>query len=300
MRTLLAPSPAAAMLTPEELRQIQRLHLQLKRRVDSPFAGEYRSAFRGQGMEFEEVRPYVPGDDVRHIDWNVTARTGEPFVKQFREERELTLLLVLDGSGSVRVGSGGADGRTDKRLQSARLAGALAWAAVRNGDRVGMLSFTDQVETFLPPRKSRGHAWQVLREAYAAPPARTRTDLAHALDRAGRFLRRRAVICVLSDFLDDHDWDRPLSILARRHQVNCFLLHDALEQRLPPVGLLEVEDAETGAVKLVDAKAVVPRVAMHARLGRLRRAGAWATAVRTDDDAFSQLMGHFRRLERVR
>ena len=288
------------MLTPEELRQIQRLHLQLKRRVDSPFAGEYRSAFRGQGMEFEEVRPYVPGDDVRHIDWNVTARTGEPFVKQFREERELTLLLVLDGSGSMRTGAGGADGRTDKRLQMARLAGALAWAAVRNGDRVGMLSFTDQVETFLPPRKSRGHAWQVLRSAFAAPPPRRRTDLAHALERAGRFLRRRAVICVLSDFLDEHAFDRPLAVLARRHQVNCFVLRDPLEERMPSVGLIEVEDAETGERRLLDTAQVGPQVALHARLSRLRRAGAWATAVSTDEDPFAQLMGHFRRLERVR
>ena len=288
------------MVTAEELRQIQRLHLQLKRRVDSPFAGEYRSAFRGQGMEFEEVRPYVPGDDVRHIDWNVTARTGEPFVKQFREERELTLLLVLDGSGSLRVGRGGRDGRTDKRLQAARLAGALAWAAVRNGDRVGMLRFTDAVEDFLPPRKSRGHAWQVLRQAFAAPPSRRRTDLAHALDRAGRFLRRRAVICVLSDFLDAHPWDQPLAVLSRRHQVNCFVVHDPLEQQMPRVGLVEVEDAETGRRRTIDARTLLAREAMDDRLRRLRRAGAWATAVSTESDPFAQLLGHFRRLERVR
>lgn len=140
----------------------------------------------------------------------------------------------------------------------------------------------------------------MLREAFAAPPAQRRTDLAHALDRAGRFLRRRAVICVLSDFLDDHPWDRPMSILARRHQVNCFLLHDPLDDRLPRVGLLEVEDAETGETAVVDARSVVPKVALHARLARLRRTGAWATAVRTDDDALTQLMGHFKRLERMR
>ena len=130
------------MLTPDELKQIRRLHLQLNRRVDSPFAGQYRSAFRGMGMEFEEVRPYVPGDDVRHIDWNVTARASAPFIKRFREERELTLVIVLDQSASLRVGTGGRDGKTDKRLQQARLAGALAWAAIRNGDRVGMLRFS--------------------------------------------------------------------------------------------------------------------------------------------------------------
>jgi len=147
------------LLTSDDLLQIRRLQLQLDRKVDSPFAGEYRSAFRGRGMEFEEVRPYVPGDDVRHIDWNVTARTGSPFIKEFREERELTLMVVMDVSGSVRFGSGGRDGRTDKRLQIARLAGALAYAAVRNGDRVGLVAFSDRVEQFLPPRKTRGYAW---------------------------------------------------------------------------------------------------------------------------------------------
>ena len=154
------------MLTPEELRQIRRLHVQLARRVDSPLAGEYRSAFRGQGMEFEEVRPYLPGDDVRHIDWNVTARANAPFIKEFREERELTLVLVLDVSGSMLFGGGGLDGRTDKRLQVARLAGALAFAAIRNRDRVGLLSFSDGVERYLPPRKSRGHAWAVIQAAF--------------------------------------------------------------------------------------------------------------------------------------
>ena len=138
------------MLTPEELRQIRRLHVQLGRRVDSPFTGEYRSAFRGRGMEFEEVRPYIPGDDVRHIDWNVTARANAPFIKEFREERELTLMLVVDVSPSMRFGTGGQDGRTDKRLQVARLAGALAFAAVRNNDRVGLVSFADDIERFLP------------------------------------------------------------------------------------------------------------------------------------------------------
>ena len=288
------------MLTPEELRQIRRLHLQLSKRVDSPFGGEYRSAFRGQGMEFEEVRPYVPGDDVRHIDWNVTARTGEVFIKVFREERELTLMLVLDHSGSVRVGAGGKDGKTDKRLQVARLAGALAWAAVRNGDRVGMLSFTDEVESFLPPRRDRGHAWAVLRAAFDAPPARRGTDLAGALDHLGRMLRRRAVICVLSDFVSDTPWERSLGVLGRRHQVNCFLMRDPLEERFPSVGLIEVEDAETGRTRLIDAGALRPQFALKRRLKQIQRCGAWASAVSTDEDPFHQLLSHFRRLERMR
>jgi uncharacterized protein (DUF58 family) len=288
------------MLTPSELQQIRRLHLQLNRRVDSPFAGEYRSAFRGQGMEFEEVRPYVPGDDVRHIDWNVTARTGDPYVKVFREERELTLMLVLDRSGSVRTGSGGTDGRTDKGLQVARLAGALAWAAVRNGDRVGMLSFTEEVEDFLPPRKSRGHAWSVLRAAFDAPPARKGTDLGGALEHLGRVLKRRAVICVLSDFLSPLPFERPLAVLARRHQVNCFVVHDPLEAGMPSVGLIEVEDAETGHRKLIDTSTLRARVPVEQRLKQIRRKGAWASAISTAEDPFHQLLAHFRKLEHMR
>ena len=289
------------MLTPDELLQIRRLQLLLQRRVDSPFAGEYRSAFRGLGMEFEEVRPYMPGDDVRHIDWNVTARANAPFVKQFREERELTLLLVLDISGSMRFGGGGLDGRTDKRLQLARVAGALAWAAISNGDRVGMLAFTQEIEHHLPPRRARGHAWQILRTAYAPPPSRRGTDLVTALERVHRTLKRRAVVCVLSDFVSEASPDRVLSVLSRKHQVHGFLVHDPLESAIPKgIGLVELEDAETGRSLLVDARHLAPTESVEARVQRISRAGARCTAVSTADDPFHQLLGHFRRMERAR
>ncbi len=288
------------MLTPDELRQLRRLHIQAGRRVDSPFGGEYRSAFRGQGMEFEEVRPYVPGDDVRHIDWNVTARTGSPHIKEFREERELTLQLVLDVSGSVGFGSGGVDGRTDKRLQVARVAGALAFAAVRNGDRVGLMTFSDRVERFLPPRKSRGHAWAVLRAAFERDAQGRGTDLAGALEQLGSTLRRRAVVCVVSDFISDTPYARELAILARRHRVSGFLVHDPLEQAMPSLGLVEVEDAETGHRRLVDAGALRPRQTIQARLKTIRRSGVHVSAITTAEDPFIHLLRHFRRLEHLR
>jgi uncharacterized protein (DUF58 family) len=292
--------PPETMLTPEELKQLKRLHIQAGRRVDSPFAGGYRSAFRGRGMEFEEVRPYVPGDDVRHIDWNVTARVGAPHVKEFREERELCLQLVLDVSGSVGVGSGGMDGRTDKRLQIARLAGALAYAAIRNGDQVGLMTFTDRVERFLPPRKSRGHAWAVMRSAFERSATGQRTDLAGALSEVGRHLRRRSVVCVLSDFVSDSDYGRELAILARRHRVNCFVVHDPLETRIPNLGLVEVEDAETGKRALVDTAQMVAKHSLDERLRGLRRLGVRPSAVGTSDDPFGHLLQHFRRLEQTR
>jgi uncharacterized protein (DUF58 family) len=288
------------MLTPEELKQLKRLHIQAGRRVDSPFAGEYRSAFRGQGMEFEEVRPYVPGDDVRHIDWNVTARTGAPHIKEFREERELCLQLVLDVSGSVGFGGGGVDGRTDKRMQIARLAGALAYAAVRNGDQVGLLTFTDKIEKFLPPRKSRGHAWAVLQSAFERSATGRNTDLAAALEEVGSHLKRRSVICVLSDFVSDSPYTRELAILARRHRVNCFLVHDPMEMTLPDVGLVDLQDAETGRQVLVDTSNFTARWDLDQRLRSLRRVGAHVSSVGTHEDPYLHLLRHFRRLEQCR
>lgn len=288
------------MLTPDELRRIRALQLQAGRRVDSLFAGNYRSAFRGRGMEFEEVRPYVPGDDVRRIDWNVTARTGEPFIKEFREERQLTLQLVLDVSGSVGFGSGGADGRTDKALQQARIGAALAHAATQANDRVGLVAFAKDVVQHIPPRRSRGHAWRVIRTAFAQRTEQRGTDIAAAAEYLGRVLKRRAVICFISDFIDPGPWDRALASLGRRHRVNAFLLHDPAELALPRVGLVEIEDAETGQTVLVDAARVHAQLGVEQRLQRLRRAGAQVTAVSTTDDAFQRLVEHFRRVERLR
>jgi uncharacterized protein (DUF58 family) len=282
------------MLTPEELRQIGRVHVQVGRGVDALLAGEYRSAFRGSGMEFEEVRAYTPGDDVRRIDWNVTARSEEPFLKVFREERELTMLLVVDRSGSVRFGSGGVDGRTDKRLQIARLAGALADAALRSNDRVGLLTFADGVERFVPPRRSRGHAWQVIRTAFEELGADRGTDLAAALTHAQKVLKRRAAVIVLSDFLGGGAWADPCRLLMRRHRVHAFLVHDPLEDHLPNLGLVTVRDAETGATRVVDARTLRAAVPAEARLRDLRRLGLRASFVSTNDDAFRKLHAHFR------
>lgn len=282
------------MLTAEELRQIRRLHVQAGRRVDALLAGEYRSAFKGAGMEFDEVRPYVPGDDVRRIDWNVTARTGEAWLKLFREEREQTLLLVADVSGSVRFGGGGRDGRTDKRLQIARAAGGLAYAALRSNDRVGMVAFSDSVEQFLPPRRSRGHAWQVIRTAFEHRAQSHRTDLAGALSFASRVLKRRATVVVLSDFLSPVAFDGELGALARRHRVHALVIHDPLEQRLPGVGLLTITDAETGATRVIDAGAARLGQLPAERRDRLRRRGVRTSLLGTHEDPFQVLHHHFR------
>ncbi len=282
------------MLTVEEIRQIRRLHVQAGRRVDSLLGGEYRSAFKGSGMEFEEVRQYVPGDDVRRIDWNVTARSEEPWIKLFREERELTLLLVLDVSGSMRFGSGGRDGRTDKRLQLSRLAGGLAYAALRSHDRVGLVSFSDRVERVVPPRKSRGHGWAVIRATFETASEGHRTDLAQALGLANRLLKRRAVVVILSDFINPTPFSRPLAALVRRHRVHALLVHDPREAAMPDLGLLSVEDAETGATLTVDTGKLSSSMPVSARVEELRRVGVRTTSVSTDEDAFLRLHLHFR------
>ncbi len=293
------------MLTPEELKQIRRISLQAGRRVDSLFAGGYRSAFKGQGMEFEEVRLYTPGDDVRHIDWNVTARARVPHIKEYREERELTILLAIDVSGSMGFG------QPSKRLQMARVAGGLAYAAIRASDRVGLLAFSDHVEQYVPPRKSRGHAWRVIREAFEfagretarprglrgffARPARPRTDVAAAADHLGKVLKRRSEVVLISDFLSPGDWTGPVRALAARHRVHALLLHDPLEEGGVVAGLAEVADAETGELRLIDLSTLGPRRRLAVRLDELRRAGCRATAISTDQDPFIVLRQHFER-----
>ena len=282
------------MLTADELRQIGRLHVQVGRNVDALLAGEYRTAFRGSGMEFEEVRAYSEGDDVRRIDWNVTARSGDAFVKVFREERELTMLLILDRSGSVRFGTGGVDGRTDKRLQIARLAGSLAYVALRSNDRVGLVSFSDGVERYLPPRKSRGHAWQVIREAFTQLDGDHGTDLAGALRHANQVLKRRAAVIILSDFEAPAGYLDPLRVLARRHRVHAMVVHDPAESALPNVGLVTIRDGETGQLLTLDANHLATKSPPEHRRAELRRLGVAASVISTRDDAFAKLHQHFR------
>lgn len=280
-------------LTPEEMKELRRLHIHAGRRVNSLFAGDYRSAVRGRGMEFEEVRGYVPGDDIRHIDWNVTARSGEPHIKVFREERQLTVILAVDVSGSTHVGSGGRDGRTDRRLQIARLAGGIAYAGIRNRDRVGLVTFSDRIETYLKPRRTRGHVWKVIQTVFDAQGAHRGTDLAEALAFLVKTQRRRAVLVVVSDFLDEGEWAKPLGILARRHQVHAILVDDPLDVGFPGLGLVELLHAETGRSTWVDGARWAGQESRELRLAALRRAGTRSLAVSTADDALAALRVHF-------
>lgn len=223
------------------LRQVRRLELRTRRLMDSSFAGEYRSLFKGQGMEFAEVREYQPGDEVRTIDWNVTARMGRPFVKQYVEERELTVMLAVDLSGSSQFGTR----PRFKHELAIEMAGVLALAAVRNNDRVGLLLFTDRIEHALPPRKGRKHALRLIRDLMTVRPQGRGTNIGVATDRLSKLLTHRAVVFFCSDFIAP-DLEKPLARIAQRHDVIAVTLEDPAERELPNVGLARLEDPETG------------------------------------------------------
>lgn len=262
----------------EVIRRVRRLELRTRRLVDESLAGSYHSVFRGRGMEFAEVREYVPGDDVRTIDWNVSARMGHPFVKKFTEERELTVVLALDASGSERFGTG----RSTKLDISAEIAALLAFSAIRNNDRVGLLLFTDRVERYLPPRKGREHALRVLREVVTIRPEGRGTRVAFALEYLRRVVTKRAVVFVISDFQDEA-YERTLRVVARKHDVVAIAVHDPREGSLPPVGLIAVEDPETGERGVIDAGNARVR-AVWAAWAERARAELRATVRRTGVD----------------
>ncbi|MGV3709132.1 MAG: DUF58 domain-containing protein [Gemmatimonas sp.] len=243
------------------LRQVRRLELRTRRLMDSSFAGEYRSLFKGQGMEFAEVREYQPGDEVRTIDWNVSARMGRPFVKQYVEERELTVMIAVDLSGSSQFGTR----PRFKHELAIEMAGVLALAAVRNNDRVGLLLFTDRIEHALPPRKGRKHALRLIRDLMTVQPRSRGTSIASATDRLSKLLTHRAVIFFCSDFLSS-ELERPLARIAQRHDVIAVTLEDPAERELPDVGLARLEDPETGERIEIDTSNPRVRTAFRERV----------------------------------
>jgi uncharacterized protein (DUF58 family) len=291
------------MITPETMQQIRRIQIRTRRVVDSILAGHYESAFRGRGMEFREVREYTPGDDVRMIDWNVTARTGDPYVKLLAEERELTVMLMVDMSGSGRFGSV----NRFKNELAAELCAVLAFSAIRNNDKVGLIVFTDDVELYVPPGKGRRHVLRVIREVLYFEPERRGTNIPHALHFMNRVTRRHAVVFLISDFMAA-DFEQPLKMANQRHDVIAVPVTDPREERLPDAGLIAVRDAETGRESIVDTGDVYVRQAYEKAAGSRRRrrselltrARVDVIPVRTDQPYAAELMRFFRRRERAR
>lgn len=296
----------------EVLRQVRLIELRTRGLVDSVFGGEYHSAFKGQGMEFAEVREYQAGDDVRNIDWNVTARAGRLHVKKYVEERELTVLLLVDLSGSEQFGT---RGRYKAEL-AAEIGAVLALSAVRNNDRIGLLIFTDRIEHVVPPRKGKRHVLRLIRDVLAFEPEGRGTDIAAALDYAGRLLAHRSVIFVLSDFLEPGGalvageeggaFTRTLRLVSARHDVIAAHISDPGEEELPNVGVVVLTDPETGEEVVVDTGRAAAREAFsrsgtreHAALHRqFRRLGVDRIEVRTDRPYAGALLSFFRRRER--
>jgi uncharacterized protein (DUF58 family) len=285
---------------PEVLRQVKLLELRTRGLVNSLFTGEYRSVFKGQGMEFAEVREYLPGDEVRSIDWNVTARMGRPYVKRYVEERELTVMLVVDLSGSERFGTV----RRFKSEVATELAAVLAMSAVRNNDRVGLLLFTDRIEHIVRPRKGRRHVLRIIRDLLAFDPAGRGTDMAAALEYLTRMLSHHSIVFVVSDFIAP-GIERPLKLLAQRHDVVAVTVEDPSERELPNVGLARLVDPETGETVSIDTSATEVRVAYHgavaaergARRTLLRRLAIDEVPVATPEDVIGPLLRFFRARE---
>jgi len=299
---------AAAPLDRDALAEIRRIQVRTDRMVTDVLAGGYSSVFRGSGIEFEEVREFTEGDDPRSIDWNVTARTGKPHIKKFVEERELTVLLLLDLSASTRFGTReqGAAGRLRTVRETAALfCGCVAFAAARNNDKAGLIAFTDRIERHLPAKKGRGHVLRLIRDAYAQAPEGSGTDLAAALEFAGRVQRRRAVVFLVTDALAELP-GHEMRVLAGRHDLVLVLVRDPRSERLPAAGLLRLRDLETGAERWVDTSSRSVRSAFEQSVARARavadeacrRAGVDVLDVSTHGSVADPIVRFFRMRER--
>lgn len=290
-----------ASKTRELLKKVRRIQVRADRLVNDVVVGEYRSVFKGRGMEFDEVREYQPGDDIRTIDWNVTARTGGAHVKRYVEEREMTAVLLVDLSLSGRFGST----HQLKVDLATEISAVLAFSAIKNNDKIGLLIFTDHVEKYIPAKKGEQHVLRVIRELLSFQPVAGGTDLAGALEFLNKVLKRKAVIFLVSDFIDT-DFERDLALTRSRHDLIPVRISDPRESTLPDVGLIELEDAETGERMLVDTRrrkirdafAATGRDEYESLSGLLRSMGVESLEVSTDRPYMQDLLGFFRRRER--
>lgn len=235
------------MLTKELLKQVRQIEIKTRGVVNDVFSGEYHSVFKGRGMEFSEVREYQPGDDVRSIDWNVTARFGHPFIKIFEEERELTVMLLVDLSGSLLFGTV----EKTKQQIAAELSAILAFSAMKNNDKVGLILFTDQIEKFVPPRKGRSHVLRIIREVLSFEPHGNKTDLKGALEYFNHTIKKKSIAFLISDFIDE-GYEKIIRIVGKKHDLIGLVLRDPREKEIPKAGLIKFRDAETNEIRYID------------------------------------------------
>ncbi|MCC4211842.1 MULTISPECIES: DUF58 domain-containing protein [Leeuwenhoekiella] len=286
------------MDTKELLKKVRKIEIKTRRLSDHIFGGEYHSTFKGRGMTFSEVRQYQFGDDVRNIDWNVTARYSEPFVKVFEEERELTMMLIADVSGSEFFG-------TDQQFKSeivTEIAATLAFSALQNNDKIGLILFSDGIELYIPPKKGKSHVLRIIRELLEFKPKSKRTDVAQALKFLSSVMKKKAIVFVLSDFIAD-DYNDTMKIAAKRHDITGIRIYDRREEEIPSLGVVQMEDEETGELLLVNttSRKVRDNYAKYYRdrVGYFKesftRSGAGVIDVRTDESYVKKLLGYFKR-----
>ena len=291
------------MISQELIKKIKQIQIYSSRMVDASFAGQYESVFKGRGMQFDEVREYTPGDDVRSIDWNVTARTGRPYVKRFVEEREMTVIFAVDLSAS---GDFGTVNKMKNEL-AAEFCAVLAFAAAKNNDKVGLLIFTDRIELYIPPKKGSSHVLRLIRELLYFKMPRRKTNIPQALDYIARVTRKKATVFLVSDFIET-DFKKPLSLLNKRHDVIAVSVRDRAEVALPSAGLIEFADAETGEIILVDTSSRKFRNQYSGRSsGRfdelknmLRSINVDCISINTDKSYIQDLVAFFRMRHRRR
>ncbi len=240
------------MLTKDILKQVRQIEIKTRGLVNEVFSGEYHSVFKGRGMEFSEVREYQFGDDIRNIDWNVTARYGHPFVKIFEEERELTVMLLVDMSGSLHFGS---FEKTKQRI-AAELSAILAFSALKNNDKVGLILFTDQIEKFVSPRKGRSHVLRIIREVLSFQPEGNKTDLKGALEYFNHTIKKKSITFLISDFIDE-GYEKIIKIIGKKHDFVSIILQDPREREIPKAGLIKIQDSETGSIRYLDSSSKI-------------------------------------------
>lgn len=285
------------METSELLKRVRQIEIKTKGLSRNIFAGEYHSAFKGRGMAFAEVREYQYGDDIRDIEWNVTARFNKPFIKVFEEERELTVMLLVDVSGSHNFGTS----RQMTREMVAEIAATLAFSAIQNNDKIGVIFFSDRIEKFIPPQKGRKHILYIIRELLEFKPESLRTNVSQAVEFLTQVIKRRCTAFILSDFLDTKDFRQPLTIANRKHDVVAIQVYDRRIAELPDIGLMKVQDAETGYETIIDTSCKAVRNAQASWWKRhsmhiqdiFNRSNVDSVSIRTDQDYVVSLMGLF-------
>jgi len=285
------------METKEILKKVRKIEIKTRRLSDHIFGGEYHSTFKGRGMTFSEVRQYQYGDDIRAIDWNVTARYNEPYVKVFEEERELTMMLMVDISGSEFFGTN----QQFKRDTATEIAATLAFSAIQNNDKVGLILFSDQVELYIPPKKGKSHVLRIIRELIEFSPKSKQTNINEALKFLSNVMKKKAIVFLLSDFMDD-DYEQTLKITGRKHDVTGIKVFDKHDEEIPNLGIVSMQDAETGNVQLINTSSKSIRNNYKANALRLddyytktfSRSGAGTISTRVDENYVKKLLGYFK------